>query len=68
LTKASPPPFFERQREALCGLHALNNALGAEKFTREQLTAACNLYLQESDDVAEARNEHIGRGGETCFF
>ena len=68
MTKASPPPFFERQREALCGLHALNNALGAEKFTREQLTAACNLYLQESDDVAEARKEHIGRGGEPFFF
>ena len=68
LTKASALPFFERQREALCGLHALNNALGAEKFNRDQLTAACNLYLQESEDMEAARSEHIGPGGATMLF
>lgn len=63
LTEASTLTFFERQREALCGLHDLNNALGAEKFTGDDLSTACNLYLQESEGLEEARSEHIRPGG-----
>ena len=56
-TEASTLPFFERQREALCGLHALNSALGAETFL-----LACNLYLQESEDPRRSTKRTHGGG------
>ena len=50
-TEASTLPFFERQREALCGLHALNSALGAETFL---LPATCTSRNQRTSKKHEA--------------
>ena len=44
---AVPPLYFERQRAARCGLHALNNALGGELITADDMSQACTAYLAE---------------------
>ena len=67
LTKGPPQPFFERQMEAQCGLHALNNALACTVFTKEDLQRACSMYLERSDDLASARAEHIRPGGQLTW-
>ena len=43
------PDYFERQQAgyARCGLHALNNALGAQLITAEDMSTACTAYLAE---------------------
>jgi len=41
------PPYCERQQEARCGLHALNNAIGRAVFTKEDLTDATDALLFE---------------------
>ena len=43
------PDYFERQQAgyARCGLHALNNALGAQLITAEDMSTACTEYLAE---------------------
>ena len=43
------PDYFERQQVgyARCGLHALNNALGAQLISAEDMSTACTEYLAE---------------------
>ena len=43
------PDYFEGQQAgyARCGLHALNNALGAQLITAEDMSTACTEYLAE---------------------
>ena len=67
LTKGPPQPFFERQVEAQCGLHALNNALATTAFSKEDLEHACSMYLQQGDDLEAARAEHIRPGGQMIW-
>jgi hypothetical protein len=39
--------YFERQKEALCGLHAINNALQFGLVTKTELfTSAINLKIE----------------------
>ena len=65
-----PPPsvyrcYFEKQREARCGLHALNNALGRPFATEADLEAAVGEVLRDlrQDGVPEVRAQHIRPGG-----
>ena len=46
---AVPPLYFECQQAgyARCGLHALNNALGGEVITADDMSQACTEYLAE---------------------
>jgi hypothetical protein len=41
-----PVCFFERQQEAYCAVHALNNALGLTFCTPEDMEAACDEVLR----------------------
>ena len=46
---AAFPGYFERQGLApLCGMHALNNALGLPFLTQDVMTVACTEYLSEA--------------------
>eukprot|EP00438_Fugacium_kawagutii_P006898 Skav221022 [mRNA] locus=scaffold576:9721:10623:+ [translate_table: standard] len=60
-----PPHFlyFQRQQQAHCGMHALNNALGRAAFTPENMAEAAAQYLQEHVGIDEALDEHIRPGG-----
>ena len=65
-TLERPLPFyFERQRDAQCGLQALNNAVGKAWQTVEDMKRAADVYLEESsrEGSAEARSRHIAPGG-----
>ena len=44
--------YFERQRAALCGMHALNNALGHPFATEDDMTFACDTFLLEAEQEA----------------
>jgi hypothetical protein len=39
--------FFERQVEAMCGMHALNNAVGRRWQSSEDMKFACEEFLRE---------------------
>ena len=39
--------YFERQQDAHCGLHALNNALGQRLFTIHDMATACREYVKQ---------------------
>jgi hypothetical protein len=59
------PGYFERQREARCGLHALNNCLGCEFATEEDLEACLQELLRtlQQEGVPEVRAQHTAVGG-----
>ena len=58
--------YFETQSLARCGMHALNNALGMDFVSHEDMTAACDNYLREAkfEGMRERRSmhEHPGVG------
>ena len=66
-----PPPYFEEQRQHLCGLHALNHAVGFAAFTEADMEAAVGIILDEACAAARAagvpreerRENHILPGG-----
>jgi hypothetical protein len=52
--------YFERQEGARCGLHCLNNLVGAPQFTTDDLRVACNSVLV---DTGELEGDHrLGNG------
>jgi hypothetical protein len=55
------PVYFERQHLARCGLHALNNAIGASLHSASDLETACEWYLQaaEQEGLHERRRDHV---------
>ena len=59
------PGYFERQEKARCGMHALNNALGHPLHDANDMTRACEIYLQEIsvDGLRDSRGMHEGPGG-----
>ncbi len=52
--------YFESQVFARCGLHALNNAIGASFLNAEDMTRACVDYLVEMsrEGSVETRTDH----------
>ena len=44
-------PHFERQQAAMCGLHALNHAVGCSMFTPSDLDAAVRRIVDEAQRV-----------------
>ena len=54
--------FFEKQTpgKALCGLHALNNAIGAGFFNESDMSNACTDFLREAtrEGLHEKRKDH----------
>ena len=50
---ATPAPFFEKQRAALCGMHAINNLLGEPK-----------LYFSLTGEFGKQRSNTINTIGE----
>ena len=57
--------YFERQRGAHCGMHALNNAVGRDWQTVEDMQHACDDYLMAShhEGLLEIRAEHAKPSG-----
>ena len=57
--------YFERQRGAHCGMHALNNAVGRAWQTVEDMHFACDEYLATSrmEGSVEVRAEHARPSG-----
>ena len=49
-----PPPYFEEQRQRLCGLHALNHAVGFRAFAEADMEAAVEIILNEASAAAHA--------------
>ena len=52
--------YFERQEEAHCGKHALNNVIGAPQFLEVDLHTAAMQVLAETDENPQ---EHIRDNG-----
>ena len=52
--------YFERQVQARCGLHALNNAIGGPMFNVDDMTSARKAYLAElhREGITERREDH----------
>ena len=59
------PSYFERQVEARCGMHALNNALGQPLHDNDDMQRACAVYLSAArqEGSAESRALHVRQGG-----
>ena len=57
------PQFFERQVEARCGMHALNNVVGEAIFTTDDMSHAIDVFLEENADLADDRSAHERPGG-----
>jgi len=57
--------YFERQRGAHCGMHALNNAVGRAWQTVEDMQNACDVYLasKRMEGSVEIRAEHARPSG-----
>ena len=63
--------YFERQELGLCGMHALNNALGNKRFTHADFEHAVDVLEVEAsipdaayvDAAPFDRSEHIGPSG-----
>ena len=56
--------YFERQVELRCGIHALNNALGARHFDVSDLEQAVAAFLEENWELGDDANLHMGPGGD----
>ncbi|CAJ1342080.1 unnamed protein product, partial [Effrenium voratum] len=54
-----PQVYFERQELALCGLHALNNALGAKHFSSKDMVGAAELFLVENAELSDVLADHV---------
>ena len=57
--------FFQRQREAMCGLHALNNAVGEDFISHQDMVFACESFIQEAavDGIMWNVDDHVAPGG-----
>ena len=57
--------FFERQKQAKCGMHALNNSLGFQLCTDDDMTFALEDYIRSSnhEGLHEIRSMHAKRTG-----
>ena len=57
--------FHQLQEEALCAMHALNNAIGRDWQTPEDMAYACDQYLLEAhqEGLPEKRGDHEAPGG-----
>ena len=60
------PPYFEPQKKAECGRHALNHLYGGPQFQVDDMSTACGLVLEELRLFAgldEDREEHAKDNG-----
>ena len=48
---------------AHCGMHALNNSLGAPLLTPQTMRTAAATYLRQLEGIDDAADEHIRAGG-----
>jgi hypothetical protein len=57
--------YHERQVDALCAMHALNNAIGRKWQEPEDMKRALQYYLEESEreGLMERRSDHESPGG-----
>ena len=58
--------YFERQRAAHCGLHAMNNALGFQFLNEDLLKQSCTEYIAHSarEGLPEISEDHMSAGGD----
>lgn len=57
--------YFERQVDAHCGLHALNNAIGGPMFNVHDMKSGCTEYLAQirREGFTERRDDHLEETG-----
>lgn len=57
--------YFERQKEAHCGMHALNNAVGHNWQTIDDMQRACDDYLASTwrEGLVEVHADHAKPSG-----
>ena len=67
--------YMEHQQEGRCGMHALNNALGQQVFTTQNMADAAAYYFQEWCVLDEHKHWHVSEDGwysvdvlYTCLF
>ena len=53
-TPGQNAPYHERQRQAMCALHAINAALGGSEFSVDQLRRAAEGVVREAAACASA--------------
>ena len=49
---------------AMCGIHALNNALGAHYFDPEDMEHAADTFIAENPDLGDERGQHLAPNGD----
>ena len=54
---------LQKQKRGLCGLHALNNALGDDIFGEEDLVYAVNQFLLENPELEDSIEDHMSDNG-----
>ena len=57
-------PFFERQEQLRCGLHALNNALGSHYFDAVDMPRAAQAFLFENNELRDNIQDHLEPEGD----
>ena len=67
--------YMEHQQEGRCGMRALNNALGQQVFTTQNMADAAAYYFQEWCVLDEHKHWHVSEDGWysvdvlcTCLF
>ena len=58
------PQFFERQEALRCGLHALNNALGAHCIDAVDMPRAAKAFLDENFELGDNMQDHLEPQGD----
>ena len=56
--------FFEKQQQARCGQHALNNALGNHYFDTADMEQAARTFLWENLEIGDDLERHISPEGD----
>lgn len=63
------PQFFEEQRGAHCGMHALNNVLGSARLDIGLMRTACQDVVRDLANGPDGWSEDAGRhGGESGWY
>ena len=61
---AVEPPYFERQVDLRCGIHALNHVLGFHLLNPEDMARAADAFLFENRELPDNIQDHLAPAGD----